>query len=166
MGYVVRDAKVEDVSYITKIYNQGIEDRIATLETQLRTEEERKNWLLDKDERHKVLAIENDEKEVLGWASLNVFNSRCAYSGVVDFSIYIERTARGKGIGKILLNKLIETAKANGFHKMILAALSYNEMGKKLYKSVGFREVGIYKEQGILDGKFIDVTLMEKILQL
>jgi L-amino acid N-acyltransferase YncA len=165
MGYVVREVNLDDISAITRIYNQGIEDRVATLETQLRTDDERKQWLQNKDERHKVLVIEDNSKYVCGWASLNVFNSRCAYSGVVDFSIYIERSMRGKGLGKLLLNELIKVAKANGFHKMILSALSYNEAGKKLYKSVGFREVGTYEEQGILDGNMIDVTIMEKLLK-
>lgn len=164
INYNVREAVLEDIPSITRIYNEGIEDRLATLETQLRTEDERTKWMQDKSEKHKVLVIEDDKKEVYGWASLNVFNSRCAYSGVVDFSIYIAREMRGKGLGKQLLIQLMKTAKENGFHKMVLSTLSYNEAGKKLYKSVGFREIGTYEEQGILDGKWIDVTVMEKIL--
>lgn len=164
MNYVVRQANLGDISSITKIYNQGIEDRIATLETGLKTEDDREKWFLEKSDRHKVLVIEDENKQVYGWASLNVFNSRCAYSGVVDFSIYIERSMRGKGLGKILLLQLIETAKKQEFHKLVLSALSSNEQGKKLYKSIGFREVGTYEKQGILDDKWIDVTIMEKLL--
>lgn len=164
MNYNVRIAQQNDIPFITKIYNEGIEDRIATLETRLRTEEEMLDWLNNRSEKHKVLVIEDENNTVHGWASLNVFNSRCCYSGVVDISIYISRIMRGKGLGKQLLRSLIQTAKDEGFHKLVLSTFKFNEAGQKLYKSVGFREVGTYEKQGILDGKWVDVTIMELLL--
>lgn len=161
MIYSVGEAAVKDASQIAEIYNEGIEDRIATLETNLRTEEDIRNWLSNRSEKHKVLVIEDGNEVIIGWASLNVFNSRCCYSGVADISIYIKRDMRGKGIGGILLNDLIETAKEQGFHKLVLSTFDFNEAGKKLYKSFGFREVGTYMNQGILDGKYVNVTIME-----
>lgn len=164
MPYQVRLAAAEDIEAITRIYNQGIEDRIATLETSPRKESEMLEWLVKRDEAHKVLVIKDDNGIVFGWASLNPFNSRCCYSGVADISIYIERNMRGKGLGKILLNALADTAKEQGFHKLVLSALSKNEAGRQLYKAAGFREVGTYINQGILEGKWVDVTIMEKLL--
>lgn len=101
---------------------------------------------------------------IYGWASINVFNSRCCYSGVGDISIYVGREHRGKGIGEILLNGLINVAKEQEFHKLILSTFDFNKVGHKLYKSLGFREVGTYMNQGILDGKFVNITIMEKLL--
>lgn len=121
-------------------------------------------WLLQRYEKYKVIVIEDENNNIHGWASLNVFNSRCCYSGVVYISIYIERKMRGKGLGKTLLGFLIEAAKKEGFHKLVLSTFKLNEAGQKLYKSLGFREVGTYINQGILDGKFIDVIIMEKLL--
>ena len=164
MPYSTRLAAAEDIQSITKIYNQGIEDRIATLETNPKLETDMVDWLLKRNEDHKVLVIEDDHGTLWGWASLNPFNSRCCYSGVADFSIYIDRSMRGKGLGKKLLSDLIDTAKEQGFHKLVLSALSRNEAGKQLYKAVGFREVGTYINQGILDGEWVDVTIMEKLL--
>lgn len=164
MPYSVRIAVPKDIQRITIIYNQGIEDRIATLETSPKTESDMADWLVKRSEVHKVLVIEDDKGAVWGWASLNPFNSRCCYSGVADFSIYIERSMRGKGLGKKLLAALIETAGEQGFHKLVLSALSRNEAGRQLYKAAGFREVGTYVNQGILDGKWVDVTIMEKLL--
>ena len=164
MKFKIREANINDSSCITNIYNQGIEDRIATLETRLRTNEDTNEWLTSRSDRHKVIVIEDNYGAVQGWASINVFNSRCCYSGVGDLSIYIHRDVRGRGLGKLLLDHLMEIAKINEFHKLILSTFDYNEPGKKLYKSLGFREVGTYYEQGILDGKFINVTIMEKIL--
>lgn len=165
MGFQVREATINDVDSITKIYNQGIEDRIATLETRLRDCNEMIQWLNIRETRYKVLVIEDNDKLVCGWASINVFNSRCCYSGVGDISIYIGREYRGKGLGKILLQALLKIAKEQEFHKLILSTFDFNKVGHKLYKSLGFREVGTYMEQGILDGKFINITIMEKLLQ-
>ncbi|MCM0647285.1 arsinothricin resistance N-acetyltransferase ArsN1 [Clostridium swellfunianum] len=164
MEYKIRNANVKDITCITNIYNQGIEDRIATLETRLREDDEMSIWLSSRDKRHKVIVIEDINGNVKGWASLNVFNSRCCYSGVGDLSIYIERDLRGKGLGKLLLSSLLEVARENDFHKLTLSTFDYNERSKRLYKSLGFREVGTYINQGILDGKFVNITIMEKLL--
>lgn len=164
MSYIVRKAKIEDILAITSIYNEGIEDRIATLETRLRNTDEMKEWFTTKGERYKVVVIEDCEGIVRGWASINAFNSRCCYSGVGDISIYIERNMRGKGLGKQILSYLIEIAKEQNFTKLVLSTFESNDRGKKLYKSAGFREVGTYMNQGILDDKFINITIMEKLL--
>lgn len=164
MSYIMREARIEDIESITNIYNQGIEDRIATLETRLRDTDEMKEWFATRGNKYKVIVIEDCEGMVRGWASINVFNSRCCYSGVGDISIYVERDMRGKGLGKQILNYLIEVAKKQDFNKLVLSTFESNEIGKKLYKSAGFREVGTYMNQGILDGKFVNITIMEKLL--
>ena len=105
-----RPATVDDVPAITRIYNQGIVDRIATLETQIRTERERAEWLASRDDRHPVFVAVQDGT-VVGWASLNVFNPREAYRHVADFSVYVERSWRGQGVGEFLLGHLIDEAR-------------------------------------------------------
>jgi phosphinothricin acetyltransferase len=164
MDYRVRDAKLLDIPYITNIYNEGIEDRIATLETSLRDNSEMENWLTSRGERYKVIVMEDTEGIVIGWASINIFNSRCCYSGVGDISIYINRNMRGRGLGKVLLNSLFDIARRQDFHKLVLSTFEFNDVGKRLYKKLGFREVGTYENQGILDGKFVNITIMEKLL--
>src|SRR5918997_2163444 len=160
----VRPANAADVAEITRIYNEGIHDRLATLEMEERTPEERLAWLEDRDERHPVLVAER-EGAVAGWGSLNVFNPRPAYMHVADFSIYVSREARGGGIGQALLGALIEWARALGYHKLVLAAFPQNEAGMRLYTRFGFREVGVYREQGLLDGRWVDVIIMERMLE-
>ena len=159
----VRRAALGDVEAITRIYNQGIEDRVATLETELRTPDERREWLTARGERHPVLVAERD-RQVLGWASLNRFNPRPAYDQVADFSIYVAREARGQGVGRVLLPRVIDEARRLGYHKMVLAAFPTNAAGMRLYESMGFSRVGIYREQGLLDGEWVDVIVMEQIL--
>lgn len=162
-GPKVRAAKLSDAAAIAIIYNQGIIDRIATLETEERTPGERREWLRTREPRHPVLVAECDGM-VVGWGSLNRFNPRRAYDFVVDFSVYVERAWRGKGVGSALLRALIARAKDLGYHKMVLSAFPWNTAGMALYEKHGFRTVGIYREQGLLDGKWVDTIVMEKIL--
>jgi phosphinothricin acetyltransferase len=102
---------------------------------------------------------------VLGWASLNAFNARRAYDHVADLSIYVERGWRGRGVGRRLLEALVARARGHGYHKLVLSAFPFNEAGMQAYRRAGFREVGIYREQGLLDGKWVDTIVMEKILE-
>jgi phosphinothricin acetyltransferase len=159
----IRAATVADAAPICRIYNQGIQDRIATLETEERTPAERAAWLEARGPRHPVLVAEGDDG-VVGWASLNVFNARRAYEHVADLSLYVERGSRGRGVGRQLLDALVLTARELGYHKLVLAAFPWNEAGMRAYRRAGFREVGIYKEQGRLDGRWVDTVVMEKIL--
>jgi phosphinothricin acetyltransferase len=177
----LRLATEADADAICRIYNQGIEDRLATLETELRTAEERRAWLASRSPRHPVIVAETEPDTAWGrppteraehaapativaWGSLNVFNPREAYRFVADFSVYVERGWRGKGVGSLLLERLIELARQHGFHKMVLSAFPTNTSGVALYEKFGFRSVGIYHEQGLVDGAWVDTIVMEKLL--
>ena len=163
-SFQFRSATAADAAAICRIYNQGIEDRVATLETEARTPAERAQWLEARDARHPVLVAEAEER-VVGWASLNVFNARRAYEHVADLSLYVEREWRGRGAGRHLLAALVTRARELGFHKLVLAAFPWNEAGMRAYRRAGFRDVGIYREQGRLDGRWVDTIVMEKILE-
>ena len=160
----VRPATADDAEALCRIYNQGIEDRVATLETEMRTPDERRHWLAARGPRHPVIVAEDADGTVRGWGSLNVFNSREAYRFVADFSIYVERGARGRGVGRAMLTRLIELGREHGYHKLVLSAFPTNASGMALYTRLGFRTVGVYKEQGRLDGQWVDTIIMEKLL--
>jgi phosphinothricin acetyltransferase len=160
--YSVRAARADDADAICAIYNEGIEDH-GTLETERRTVDERRSWLAARDARHPVVVVETDGA-VVGWASLNVFNARDAYRHVADISVYVARAARGKGAGTALLQRLVELGQEIGFHKLVLAGFPWNTASIALYQRLGFREVGTYREQGLLDGRWVDVLLMERLL--
>jgi phosphinothricin acetyltransferase len=163
VSYTIRLATADDAAAICRIYNQGIEDRVATLETELRTPEERRTWLTSRSPRHPVIVAETDD-QITGWGGLNVYNAREAYRFVADFSIYVDRAWRGKGVGGVMLTRLVELARDHGFRKMVLSAFPTNTGGMALYAKHGFRTVGIYKEQGLLDGQWVDTIVMEKLL--
>jgi L-amino acid N-acyltransferase YncA len=170
-AYHVRPATADDAAAICEIYNQGIEDRLATLETELRTPQERREWLAARGPRHPVVVAEpptslpeHAPPAPIAWGSLNVFNARPAYRHVADFSVYVERAWRGKGVGRVVLERLVELGRELGYHKLVLSAFPFNTAGVALYERLGFRTVGIYKEQGLLDGAWVDTIIMEKLL--
>lgn len=160
---VVRGAGESDLKAILEIYNQGIEDRIDTLETEKKDLSYMTEWFKQHQTRYSAVVAE-EGKNIIGWASLNPYNNRCAYNGVADLSVYISREFRGKGAGGKLLSTLEAKARENNFHKLVLFTFPFNGLGQGLYKKMGFREVGIFQNQGVLDGKFVDVMAMEKIL--
>jgi L-amino acid N-acyltransferase YncA len=166
MGRVlaIRRANRTDLDAIRVIYNEGIEDRVATLDLDPKSPDDIAEWWTQHDERFMVL-VAADPSAVVGWASLNRFSHRCAHSDIADLSVYVARHHRGKGIGYALLQRLADEASVSGFHKIALHALNDNEHGKRLYHKAGFREVGIFEEHGLLDEKFVDVVVMERLLR-
>ena len=160
----VRFASLEDAAAICAIYNQGIEERVATLETELRDPDERRRWLGTRGTRYPVV-VAAAAGQIVAWASLNSFNPRPCYDHVADISVYVERGWRGKGVGRILLARLIELGRSLAFHKLVLACFPTNKAGVALYERMGFAPVGLYREQGFLDDQWVDVLVMEQLLQ-
>jgi len=159
----VRAALRADLARIREIYNEGIADRIATLDEDLKSEADIDAWFAQHDGRYGIAVAERAGR-VVGWASLNQYSHRCAYRGVADLSVYVERTARSSGIGKVLLAEIELLAAGSAFHKIVLFALAHNAAGLALYRRMGYREVGVFREQGRIDGCFADVVAMEKIV--
>ena len=159
----IRSAEAADLESIRYIYNEGIEDRVATLDQDPKSETDIAEWWDAHAGRYAVLVAERSG-EIVAWASLNPYSHRCAYAGVADLSIYVTRSARGSGIGKRLLSELELVARRNAFYKIVLFTFPFNEAGQRLYRGIGYREVGVFKEQGRLDGRPTDVMAMEKLL--
>src|SRR5438552_17485369 len=157
----VRFAALDDAPAICTIYNQGIDDRVATLETELRDAEERRRWLFSRGTRYPVVVAEA-RGQIIGWSSLNPFNPRRAYDHVADISVYVERSWRGRGAGRVLLERLVELGRGLHFHKVVLACLPTNKAGVALYQRLGFAPLGSYPEQGPRDGPRVDLPLMER----
>lgn len=159
----IRFAQQSDLGSILNIYNQGIEDRIATLELDVKDMDYIRDWFAKHTGRYRVFVAENDG-EVVGWASLHPYSQRCAYAGVGELSVYIRRDFRGKGVGQKVLGELETFARAHDFHKLVLGTFPFNANGQGLYHKMGFYEVGTFKNHGQLDGKWVDVMWMEKLL--
>jgi len=145
------------------IYNAGIEDRVATLESNAKSREDIERWWAEHGPRYAIV-VATFAGQIVGWASLNRFSARDAHAGIADLSVYVDRQWRCKGVGRSLLADLIAAAADRGFHKIVLHALHSNEAGKSLYRRCGFEEVGVFRRHGKLDGEFVDVIAMELLL--
>jgi phosphinothricin acetyltransferase len=156
----VRPAAPEDAAAIARIYNQGIEDRVATFETRPRTSNDVLNWV---DGRHPVIVVE-DGGEVVAFASTSSYRPRECYDGVAEFSVYVDRDRRGRGTGRAAMLGLIDAAERAGFWKLVSRIFPENEPSLRLMGSLGFREVGRYERHARLDGAWRDVVIVEKLL--
>ena len=161
----VRQAQTADLDAVLAIYNEGIEDRIATLDQALKTLQDIEQWWTEHDSQRYMVLVGLHADRVVGWASLNHFSHRCAHDAIADLSIYVSREYRGRGVGTALLDCVEQCARESGFHKIVLHALNDNELGKQLYHKLGYTDVGIFREHGALEGRYVDVIAMEKILR-
>jgi L-amino acid N-acyltransferase YncA len=159
---LIRAGRTSDAADIARIYNDAIAERIATFETTPRSTEDMASRL-DTDARYPVLvAVRGDA--VIGWASLSAYRSRDCYRGVAEFSIYIDRDARGVGVGKKLLPALTAEAARLGYWKLLSRVFTFNTGSRALCRACGFREVGVYERHAQLDGKWLDVVIVERLI--
>lgn len=157
----IRLAQLSDVQAIAEIYNQGIEDRSSTFETQPRTSMDVQPWVADMS-RYPVLVVEVDGT-VVAWANLSSYRARSCYAGIADFSIYLHRDVRRRGIGKALLKALLSEAEARGFWKVLSRIFTFNEASLALCQSCGFRTVGVYEKHACLEGRWLDCAIVERV---
>jgi phosphinothricin acetyltransferase len=159
----VRNATVDDAAAIARIYNQGIEERIATFETEPRTPADILAAMEQRSDRFPTMVAERDGK-VVAVAWIGPYRSRACYDGIGEFSIYTERSARGAGAGRVLLATLIEECERRGFWKLVSRIFPENTASRALCRRLGFREVGIYRRHARLDGEWRDCVIVEKLL--
>ncbi len=157
---LTRPATVDDAQAIAHIYNQGIEDRVATFETTLRSADDVCCWL---DGKHPVVVVE-DGGQIIAFASTSTYRPRDCYGGVAEFSVYVAREARRRGAGRTAMLALFEAAANAGFWKLVSRVFVDNAASRALLASLGFREVGVYEKHGKLDGEWRDVVIVEKLL--
>jgi L-amino acid N-acyltransferase YncA len=159
-GRFTRAAVSSDTPAIVAIYNQGIEERGATFETIPRTIADITAWF---DNGYPVYVCGENET-VRAFAAAFPYRARHYYDGVREFSVYVERDGRGRRFGTVALAALIENAAARGWWKLVSRVFPTNLGSRKLCASLGFREVGTYEKHGKLDGKWLDVIIVEKLL--
>lgn len=159
----IRSARNEDAATIAAIYNQGIAERSATFETAPRTTSDIEQRLSDL-ERYPLLVVTDDSGAVIGWAGLSGYRPRDCYAGIGEFSVYLDASARGRGMGRQLLQALIDVARDRGYWKLLSRIFTFNAASRSLCRSVGFREVGIYEKHGQLDGRWLDVVIVERLI--
>jgi L-amino acid N-acyltransferase YncA len=158
----VRPAAPPDAEAVARIYNEGIAERMSTFETEPRTPEDILEWLAGGDRRPVLVAEEAGT--VLGWARLLAYSDRAAYAGVGEVSVYVTGAARGRGIGRRLLEALEQRARELDYWKLTGKLFPENAASGALVRRCGWREVGLHLRHARLDGEWRDVLVVERPL--
>lgn len=159
MALIARAASPDDAPMLAQIYNEGIADRVGTFETRPRTADDVRQWF----DGHPIVAVEDDGK-VIAFASTSTYRSRDCYAGIAEFSVYVARSQRGKGAGRVAMQALIEAAAAAGIWKLVSRIFVENTASRSLMAAMGFREVGVYESHAKLDGQWRDVVIVERLI--
>jgi L-amino acid N-acyltransferase YncA len=160
---LTRLATLDDAAVIAAIYNEGIAERIATFETEPRTADQIATQLVDKGDRFPTIVAEHDGR-VVAWAGAGPYRARPAYAGVAEHSVYVARSARGKGAGRVVLDALCHAYAERGFWKIVSRIFPENSASLALHERCGFRVVGIYRRHGKLEGEWRDCVIVERLL--
>jgi phosphinothricin acetyltransferase len=155
-----RSATLADTQAIARIYNEGIEDRVATFETRPRSAADVAAWL---DGVHPVVVVEHGG-DVVAFAATSAYRPRDCYAGIAEFSVYVARSARRRGAGRVAMEALLDAAEAAGFWKLLSRVIVENHASRALLRALGFREVGVYERHAKLDGAWRDTVIVEKLL--
>ena len=156
-----RLASKDDAAAIAAIYNEGIADRTATFETEPRTAADILQWIAG---AHPVVVVEEDGT-VVGFAATFPYRSRPCYAGIAEFSVYVARAARRRGVARDAMAALEGACAEGGFWKLVSRVFPENTASRALLRSCGFREVGVYERHGQLDGEWRNCVIVEKRLE-
>lgn len=161
MTYMIRAMAPSDWQGVAAVYWQGIQTRLATFQTELPSWEA---WDSGHVKTCRFVACDPSEPEkILGFAALSPVSSRCIYAGVAEVSVYVSEAARGQGLGKQLLERLVEASEAEGFWTLQSGIIADNTASIRLHEACGFKVVGRRERLAQMPGKgWLDVMLMER----
>ena len=161
MQLTARTAEPEDAFAVTEIYNQGIEDRIATFETRPRDVSDILPWF-----RHAYafVSVTDGSGEVVGYAVAHPYAETPWYRGIGAFSVYVRRSHRGRGVGRVAMVALIDASRADGLWKLYSRVFPENRASLALMARMGFKEIGVHEKHGKLDGVWKDCVNVELLI--
>lgn len=166
MAVRVRLATIDDAEATRAIYNREVSGSTVTFDLVPRTVEAQRAWISAHAGAHPaVVAVDEDTGAVAGFGSLSAYRDRPAYSTTVEDSVYVHHDWRGRGVGRLLLAELVRLATVHGFHAVMARIVGGHEASIRLHESCGFALVGVEREVGRKFGRWLDVALMQRLLQ-
>ncbi|MFM8856435.1 MAG: N-acetyltransferase family protein [Actinomycetota bacterium] len=163
--FSIRSATLLDAEAIRQIYNEEVENSTATMDLVPRTLDEQRQWQIERSGAFTTLVAVDRSGSILGFAALSPYKERAAYRPTVEDSVYVHDSYVGRGIGKALLTAVVEAAAESGFHSVIARISSSGEASQALHRACGFREIGREIEVARKFNRWIDVVVMQRMLQ-
>lgn len=161
---IIREANKNDMATIADIVNDAVENTDTIWMEQKVDEANRRNWWLARREKGAPVLVAEGNGKCIGFASFDQFRAFEGFRHTAELSIYVERNARGKGVGKLLMAALIERAKEKKIHVLIGGVEANNLTSIKLHQQFGFVETARMPEVGKKNGKWLDLVFMQKII--
>jgi L-amino acid N-acyltransferase YncA len=159
----VRLARDADGEAIRAIYNREVTGSTVTFDMVPRTPEEQRRWLDEHSGAHPAL-VALDGDAVVGFGSLSPYRSRPAYSTTVEDSVYVDPDHRARGVGRTVLTELVRLAQVHGFHAVMARIVGGHDASIGLHRACGFEVIGVEREVGRKFGQWLDVVLMELLV--
>jgi L-amino acid N-acyltransferase YncA len=161
---IIRTATENDIQPMLEIYNEIIKNTTAVFQYDPHTLDMRKEWFAKKREDNHPVFIAEENNMVVGFSTFGQFRNWQAYKYSVENSVYVKADCRGKGIGKLLLQPLIDAAKGMQLHTIIAGIVADNEASIALHKQFGFVEVAHFKEVGYKFNKWLDLKFLQLMI--
>lgn len=155
MEQYIRKAELNDIERLTAIYNWAVENTTASFDIQTQTVEQRTLWFSHHNDRHPLIVYEFD-CYVVGYASLSEYRSKEGYKDTCELSVYIDPKYQRRGIGKKLMDCIIELGKEKRFHVIMSGICADNEISIKMHEKLGFELCGNMKEVGFKFGRYLN----------
>ena len=158
MNYEIRPMQTGDADKVLEIFQQGINGGNATFDKVAPTWEA---W----DTKHFNLCrfvLEDEDNQVVGWCALQPVSNRDCFKGVAEVSIYLDGSVQGKGLGTILLKKLILDSEEHDFWTLQAGIFPENKVSIAIHQKQGFRTVGTREKIGEMNGQWRDIVLLER----
>ncbi|MEO8362769.1 MAG: N-acetyltransferase family protein [Ilumatobacteraceae bacterium] len=156
----IRRATIEDAEAIRQIYNFEVENETSTFDLVPRTLEAQQAWIMERSGAFSVV-VATAAEQIVGFGALSVYRDRAAYSTTVEDSLYVSRAFTRQGIGRAILEHLLDMADASGFHS-VMARIGAAGIGSRaVHEACGFTLVGVEREVGRKFGRWLDVALMQ-----
>jgi phosphinothricin acetyltransferase len=161
----VRPAESSDLARLTAIYNHYVVDTAITFDIEPREAEERRGWYLDHTSGagHRLLVVE-EGTNLLGYAGSGTFRAKRAYDTTVETTVYLDPTATGRGLGTLLYAALFDSLAGDDVHRAVAGVTLPNPASLALHHRFGFRELGVFTENGRKLGRYWDVAWLERPL--
>ena len=160
----LRIAEPHDAEAIAAIYNHEVEHETSTFDLVPRTVDEQRTWLAARTGVFSVIVANDSDQGVVGFAALSTYRERAGYRTTVENSIYVRRDQQRRGVGKLLLTRLLDVARDSGFHTVIARIEATSTGSLALHESLGFIKVGVEREVGRKLGRWLDSAIMQKML--